>query len=301
MNRFVAATEQLYQELDVLADLEQTSRRMRAGADVVQVKLLEFKQKVVWQRQEVKNLREMSPWVRTYDYIVWLLLRSLFTIAGRIKHVYHVNHRGHVEGLDNDKHIPADCLLHSNSIHALLQTPVYPSENNSSRFLGRTLSNLDLSDVKSKLKNKKMHCRSQSSSHGGKPYQVKARGFDPAGLAGCMTGTDSLVAQRYTSSFRGSSTFANSSEKDDRKVLVLSSIITPTRVSIFNFRHQALSPPPFSLGYAALALHYANVIILIEKLASSPQLISPDARDDLYNMLPATIRSCLRAKLETFF
>ncbi|XP_073144602.1 protein PSK SIMULATOR 1-like [Henckelia pumila] len=300
MDRFIAATEQLYQELDVLAELEQTLRRMRAGADVGHVKLLEFQQKVVWQRQEVKNLREMSPWIRTYDYIVRLLLRSLFTIAERIKYVHRVNHRGHVEGLDNDGHIPADCLLHSNSVHALLQTSVYPSENNSSRFLGRTLSNLDLSDDKSKYKNKKLHCRSQSTSHGGKPNQVKARGFAPAGLAGCMTVTDSPVAQRYTSSFRGSSTCANSSENDAQKVPVLSSIITPTRVSIFNFRHQGLSPPPSTLGYAALALHYANVIILTEKLASSPHLISLDAREDLYNMLPATIKSSLRAKLKTF-
>ncbi|XP_075502242.1 protein PSK SIMULATOR 1-like [Primulina tabacum] len=300
MDRFIAATEQLYQELDVLVELEQTLRRMRAGADVGQVKLLEFQQKVVWQRQEVKNLQEMSPWIRTYDYIVRLLLRSLFTIAERIKYVYHVNHRGHVEGLDNDEHIPSDCLLHTNSINALLQTPVYPSENNSSRFLGRTLSNLDLSDDKSKLKNKKLLFRSQSTIRGGKPHQVKGRGFAPAGLAGCMTGTDSPIAQRYTSSFRGSSTFVNSSEKDAPKVPILSSVITPTRVSIFNFRHQVLSPPPSTLGYAALALHFANVIILTEKLASSPHLISLDARDDLYNMLPATIKSCLRAKLKNF-
>ncbi|KZV48938.1 hypothetical protein F511_09534 [Dorcoceras hygrometricum] len=300
MDRFIAATEQLYQELDVLAELEQALRRMRAGADVGQVKLLEFQQKVVWQRQEVKSLREMSPWTRTYDYIVRLLLRSLFTIAERIKYVYHVNRHGHVEGLDNDEHIPADCLLHSDSIHAILQTSVHHSENNSSRFLGRTLSILDWNDEKGKLKNKKLQFRSQSSSHDRKPHQVKTRGFAPASLAGCMTGTDSPFSQRYTSSFRGSSTFSSSSEKDSRKVPILSSVATPTRVSIFIVRLKALSPPPTSLGYAALALHYANVIILIEKLASAPHLISLDARDDLYNMLPTTIKSILRAKLKTF-
>ncbi|KAH6806318.1 hypothetical protein C2S51_031149 [Perilla frutescens var. frutescens] len=55
-----------------------------------------------------------------------------------------------------------------------------------------------------------------------------------------------------------------------------------------------------TLDHVAFALHYASVIILIEKLASSPHLIHLDARDDLYNLLPATIKSSLRAKLKTF-
>jgi hypothetical protein len=42
------------------------------------------------------------------------------------------------------------------------------------------------------------------------------------------------------------------------------------------------------------------VIILIEKLSLSPHLISHDARDDLYDMLPARIRATLRAKLKQF-
>lgn len=49
------------------------------------------------QRQEVKTLREMSPWVRTYDYIVRLLLRSLITVVKRIKHVFEINQVASVE------------------------------------------------------------------------------------------------------------------------------------------------------------------------------------------------------------
>lgn len=77
MDRFVANTMQLSQELEVLADLEQTLRRMRANPELNRVRLLECQQKVMWQRQEVKNLQDMSPWGRTYDYIVRLLARSL--------------------------------------------------------------------------------------------------------------------------------------------------------------------------------------------------------------------------------
>ena len=54
-----------------------------------------------------------------------------------------------------------------------------------------------------------------------------------------------------------------------------------------------------TLGHAALALHYANVVKVVERLASSPHLVGPDARDDLYAMLPGSIKSALRAKLRT--
>jgi len=59
-------------------------------------------------------------------------------------------------------------------------------------------------------------------------------------------------------------------------------------------------PPPSTLGASALELHYAKVIVVIEKLVASPHLIGPDARDDLYNMLPSSIRSELRIKLRLY-
>lgn len=62
-------------------------------------------------------------------------------------------------------------------------------------------------------------------------------------------------------------------------------------------RNKLLNPPPETLGASALALHYANVIVFIEKLVSSPRLLGQDARDDLYNMLPSSVRKELRAKL----
>ena len=58
--------------------------------------------------------------------------------------------------------------------------------------------------------------------------------------------------------------------------------------------------PETSLGGAALALHYANLIMLIEKLAISPVHISSDERDDLYGMLTGSIRASLRARLKPF-
>ena len=70
--------------------------------------------------------------------------------------------------------------------------------------------------------------------------------------------------------------------------------------SVLRYKGKLLNPPPDTLGAAALALHYANVIIVIEKLAATPHLIGPDAREDLYNMLPKNVRSALREKLKPY-
>ncbi|XP_042506377.1 protein PSK SIMULATOR 1-like [Macadamia integrifolia] len=58
-----------------------------------------------------------------------------------------------------------------------------------------------------------------------------------------------------------------------------------------------LKPPPSTLGDAGLALHYGNLIIVIEKMIRSPHLVGIDAREDLYAMLPSSIRVSLRARL----
>ncbi|KAI8000885.1 hypothetical protein LOK49_LG09G00599 [Camellia lanceoleosa] len=47
MERFAAVTAQLHHELEVLAELEQSLRRMQGSVDLGQVKLLEFQQKVM--------------------------------------------------------------------------------------------------------------------------------------------------------------------------------------------------------------------------------------------------------------
>ncbi|GER40090.1 hypothetical protein STAS_16735 [Striga asiatica] len=280
MEKFAAATEQLYQELEVLAELEQSLRRIRAGPDI---RVLEFQQKVMWQRQEVKNLKEMSPWVKTYDFTVHLLLRSIFTIIERLTCVYSGTKQ-------NNGH-----LSRSNSVR---QTSVYPSETNIFSYslpLGRSFSSLGLGGQKTRSKNVKLksHSRSRSSV-----FSSSMRGrisFAPAGFTGCMDRKTSESPVVVESSFRS----ANDPIK--LKDILYGGGKTVKKVSMAtNTKSRALNFPPSTLGYAALAVRYANIIILIEKLSSSPELVSLDARDDLYSMLPTAIKSCLRAKLRAF-
>ncbi|PWA47225.1 hypothetical protein CTI12_AA500790 [Artemisia annua] len=66
----------------------------------------------------------------------------------------------------------------------------------------------------------------------------------------------------------------------------------------FETTSKILKPSSSTLGSACLALHYANLIIVTEKMIRSPQLVGLDARDDIYSMLPNSIRSSLRRRLK---
>ncbi|KAI3808866.1 hypothetical protein L1987_24829 [Smallanthus sonchifolius] len=66
----------------------------------------------------------------------------------------------------------------------------------------------------------------------------------------------------------------------------------------FETNSKILKPSSTTLGAVALALHYANLIIVTEKMIRSPQLVGVDARDDVYMMLPNSIRSSLRRRLK---
>ncbi|CDP15346.1 unnamed protein product [Coffea canephora] len=303
MERFVAVTSQLQQELDVLAEHEQTLKRMRANPESSQVKLLEFQQKVMCQRQEVKNLREMSPWVRTYDYTVRLLLRSIFTIVARIKFVCGINQWGAVEKIYGSIQISKICLVRSNSISDSTQYAVHLSENNlfgiNSRELGRSCSNLGMAGEKDRSNSRKLNAWHNRSIFGGKKQQKKTIRFAHIGpFHGCMTGSDSPALKNFMAS--SSNILRSDCASHEGIEMVKNSKIWPVSHCSINFKHKQLNAPPSTLGYAALALHYANIIILIERLVSSPHLISMDARDDLYNMLPTSIRTSLRAKLKVF-
>ncbi|CAA6666846.1 unnamed protein product [Spirodela intermedia] len=56
-------------------------------------------------------------------------------------------------------------------------------------------------------------------------------------------------------------------------------------------------PPADTLGAAAMSLHYANMILLLDKMIKAPRLIPFDAKHGLYAMLPASLRALLRARL----
>ncbi|KAL6124726.1 hypothetical protein ACLB2K_077237 [Fragaria x ananassa] len=346
MERFISINANLYEEMEVLSDLEQTLRRMKDSDDLDGVNLLEFHKKVVWKRQEVKNLQEASLWSRTYDYTVLLLARSLFTIFGRIKHVFGLQQMADGESKESDH------ISRSQSVSALIQPSVHPSENGLPRFASGPLGRFAVTSGPVSKKNKtnnffsgplggsstksgpisakkkdvsffsgplvkstksgpiaatnrtirklwKSHDHSVTN-HEKKPPKKPNRLPQVGPFKGCMiNGNNSPVTNCYLNSNGVRSAILNVAREAGGDVLASGSKLHPSP-SIFSSKHKLLDAPPETLGAAALALHYANVVIVIEKLVASPHLIGLDARDDLYNMLPASVRTALRARLKPY-
>ncbi|KAG8476672.1 hypothetical protein CXB51_029982 [Gossypium anomalum] len=208
MDKYVTITATLYKEMEELSTVENSLRKCLkeyessscSSSSIKEQKIIDLQQKLFWQRQEVKYLKERSLWNRSFDMVVSMAVRSIFTILARIKLIFGIG---------------PSLLPRSLSASAT----VHPTEN-------------------------------------------------PNGF---MSGP-----------------LKNPSEEENKD----------SRFGFFESNTKLLKPPASTLGAAALALHYANLIIIIEKMIKSPQLVGVDARDDLYSMLPNSIRSSLRGRLK---
>ncbi|PNY04337.1 hypothetical protein L195_g000755 [Trifolium pratense] len=306
MERFVTSMSLLSQELEVLKECEQTLRRMKLNRDMVdKAKLVEFQKKVMWQRQQVQNVRDLSPWSRSYDYIVRLLARSLCTILERIIFVFGNSHLP-IENQQNDSsrtmNYTNNHLARNNSFPAALnvmQSSVHPSETNLNEFFSGPIGRKNKSKKKKKVQQvlqSQDSCEKLLSSEG---KQLKYIGS----FKGCISiqnDSDYHVVQSCIPS-NGGSTRKNIDVKT-KPVVNKSSFFHRSRVYFKLSLKEKLKPVPSTLGEAALALHYANVIVLIEKIVSSPRanMIDVQTRDNLYNRLPTTIRTALRSKLKWY-
>ncbi|VVB13219.1 unnamed protein product [Arabis nemorensis] len=346
MERFISSNASLYQETEILADLEQTFKRMMSNESATD-NLLEYKKKVTWKKHEVKNLQDVSLWNRTYDYTVLLLVRSIFTILSRTKHVFGISYRGDVSDVSS---ADSDFIGRAHSVSTIL-TPL-PRQSETSglpRFasgpLGRFTSpasgsvatrSTKMSDflsgslttespksgplaaekhkrfkfysgplgkITSKSgpligmgkNNKKMGQTPERPSISSVKKQSKPNRLTQVGpFKGCMVSHDGItpLSTRNRNGARNSSAEHHILEGNSNSVHV-ENLVLPSRPKL-------VDAAPNTLGAACLALHYANVIIVIERFVASPHLIGDDARDDLYNMLPASVRTSLRERLKPY-
>ncbi|GMI75497.1 hypothetical protein like AT5G51670 [Hibiscus trionum] len=208
MDKYVTVTATLYKEMEELSTIENSMRKSfqckEHESSTREQKIVDLQQKLFWQRQEVKYLKERSLWNKSFDTVVSMLVRSVFTVLGRMKLVF---------GFRYPPSLPRS-LSASATVH--------PTEN------------------------------------------AEAFSFVSGPLRSC-------------------------SKQEEKKGMA---------VGFFESNSKLLRPPPSTLGAAGLALHYANLIIIMEKMIKSPQLVGVDARDDLYSMLPSSIRSSLRGRLK---
>ncbi|KAE9617603.1 hypothetical protein Lalb_Chr03g0037091 [Lupinus albus] len=329
MVRYVNATRNLYSEIEVLNELEQGVKKFQHNQHEESRRA--FEQKLMWQKQDVKHLKDISLWNQTFDKVVELLARTVCTIYARISVIF------------------GEPSMRNNSLGLGGSSPAM---QNVSGFLSGQI-NVPMSSEGLK--------RSQSKKNGfhldsvGRVFRER-RGTTSTpwidmrrgGLAslgpedfGFSCGTSSGRLFMECLSFRNSvSKFGDADDgyvfdPDDRynshgvgvgnnngmkrEHLCHSGVLSHAQSGVpftgdlrrVKFAVQSCSTfgpksrltfyaPPPTLGGSALALHYANVIIVIEKLLRYPHLVGEEARDDLYHMLPTSLRLSLKAKLKSY-
>ncbi|GMG99460.1 hypothetical protein Nepgr_001300 [Nepenthes gracilis] len=334
MEKLISANANLYQQMEMLVELEQNMRKMKSASDLDDMKLLEYHKKVEWKRHEVKNLQGTSLWSKTYDYAVSLMIRSIFTIFSRIRHVFGISLAGYDGEIKDSGLINLDYIHRSQSVSALMQSSVHPSNTSISRFSSGPLANtITLSGPISKSHNKYKFYSGPFGSPSAKSGQIPGAKnvwtshsgpLEKSLTKGSPASRRSIFGLKlWHWHHRSSSTIEEEKDShprhresillgpskgpripDGTKIARMEQISPSNSVDgvILNFSSNCklLEAPPETLGAAALALHYANIIIVIEKLFASPHLIGHDARDDLYNMLPLSVRATLRARLKPY-
>ncbi|MCL7039643.1 hypothetical protein MKW94_002082 [Papaver nudicaule] len=89
MEKLISATSLLYTGLEALNDMEITERKLKqwknqSKAISSKSNTVIFDQKLSWQRQQIRHLREISLWNQTFDKIVGLMARIVCIVYARI-------------------------------------------------------------------------------------------------------------------------------------------------------------------------------------------------------------------------
>ncbi|XP_050218961.1 protein PSK SIMULATOR 1 [Mercurialis annua] len=318
MERYVNATSNLYAEMEVLNELEQATKKFQHEES-----RRAFEQKLVWQKQDVRHLKEISLWNQTYDKVVELLARTVCTLYAKICSVF------------------GESLLKKESIEDTGGSSSSSSSKDESEFSSQIIGSGLLKRDTSRTSSHGFQLRKEMSI---KPKVYSRRGEEAVFrteevVFPCVTSPgrlfmdclslsssasklendeDDIVIDNddRSSQISGCCSTANGGMKRERPSITGFSNRTTSGFSCggdqrqprfnvinayFNCKSRlTVRAPPSTIGGSALALRYANVIIILEKLLRYPHLVGDEARDDLYQMLPTSLRMSLRINLKSY-
>lgn len=267
MERYVGSTASLYNELEVLNELEQATKKFHNNQHEESRRA--FEQKLAWQRQDVRHLKEVSLWSQTFDKVVELLARTACTIYARI------------------------CLVFGES--AVL--------------LKRDVSSSGLAHLPPSTPLKRVRSNKRASRHPQRRAEVELFHAEDFNFP-CVTSPgkifmDCLSLSSSASTMEGYYDGDSGFHDDDDRSSSSSSVSLrrerrQTKAKAGGGSRITVDAPPSTVGGSALSLHYANLIIVIEKLLRYPHLVGEEARDDLYQMLPTSLRLSLKKNLKAY-
>lgn len=309
MERYVNATANLYTEMEVLNELEQAAKKFQNNQHEESRKA--YEQKLIWQKQDVGHLKEISLWNQTYDKVVELLARTVCTVYARVHLAFgdsflkkDVNENGSGHDVNHNHHVHVGAEL--------FESKCVSAERGSGPRRG--------SSFKSHISSRRGEVPSFTPDDlnfpcGTNPGRLL---MDCLSLSSSVSKLDDVDEESYVDrddrssqisgrSIRnsGTSNFSSFSQVqfsvpfgvDQRQAKNVMS----NSGGNFGFKSRlAVYAPVSTIGGSALALHYANIIIVIEKLLRYPHLVGEEARDDLYQMLPTSLRSSLKTNLKAY-
>uniref|UniRef100_A0A7C8YVH5 DUF668 domain-containing protein n=1 Tax=Opuntia streptacantha TaxID=393608 RepID=A0A7C8YVH5_OPUST len=327
MERYVGATSDLYRELQALNEL--VCPRKKCYLKKIEESQETFELKLSRQRQIVKLLKESSLWNQSCDKVAELLARTICTVYASICIAYGNNNTG--LRWDHSGSILSGSHLLDKGVSAT--SPLKADSVKSIADCGLSSSNQSNSLTVQRKEKKAPYFRSQLSLQRVCTGLIQRQDFNlPCGptrgriLTECLSfsnsvsrideddNDDEFIFNDWSSHVSGSPSIANGMKREQA---IDSGCLSRSEVGVHSNANQrqvhclrngsifgpksrlATHVTPSTVGGSALGLHYANVIIVIEKLLSYPQLVGKGARDDLYQMLPTSLRESLRTNLRS--
>ncbi|KAG9145007.1 hypothetical protein Leryth_026952 [Lithospermum erythrorhizon] len=321
LERYVNSTASLYGELEVLNELELATKKFQQNHNEESRKV--FEQKVEWQKEDVIHLKNVSLWNQTYDKAVELLARSACTVYAQITVVFgdvmlrNDSTSGFISGVQNG----ANQILHngkqdfgqkSNQVDSelifkgdIIEPVLSKSKSHQHQaFIERTtLAKRDLG-----IRPHVGPRRTEGGLFGPDDFNF-ACGIGPGRLfMECLSRSSSKVddedddvGYEDRSSHISGCCSVTSGVKREQPGLSSCFDQSISGIPVDGTKSRILvHASPGTVGGSALALHYANIIIVIEKLLRYPHLVGEEARDDLYQMLPTSLRKTLKCHLKSY-
>ena len=237
-------------------------------------------------RHDMRRLRDASLWNWTYDKAVLLLARAVCAIYDRIRHVF------------------GDPML---GLDLLAMNRESGQWDQSRQLSGPVPVQSNLSDGKSgpicRVDPDMSRPVSFRSSCGASPGKMFMECLSLSSSVSWKDGFEDefLEDSSCISTIRSGMLVPFSSEQGVSTITPSSKSGRIGRKARFGPKSTVTSLAPLStIGGSALALHYANIVIIIEKLLRYPHLVGEEARDDLYQMLPSSLKVALRKNLKTY-
>ncbi|KAL3582548.1 hypothetical protein D5086_016880 [Populus alba] len=271
MERYVNATSNLYSELEVLNELEQATKKFQQNQHEESRRA--FEQKLIWQKQDVRHLKEISLWNQTCDKVVELMARTVCTIYARISVVFGESKLqkkgpGAAEGACSSPPMKEECGEVSDHIGDLL---------NSQRVSGPLR--------RAVTKRRSNGCQSgpiERAMMEKRETYIKPQISSRKGEADLLFRTEDIVFPCGTSPGRlfldclSLSSSASKFDDDDSCVVV-------------DEDQRSQISRCYSVGNGSLKREHP-----------SPSSLGEEARDDLYQMLPTSLRLSLRTNLKSY-